>query len=252
VNKIKKPPLLESATTSEQRGVRYLHLGSLWVQGAMRIKQPHRLELEYIRRMMVWLLCHEAGFWLDKHALQLGLGAGAITRFCYHNLGMQTTAVEINPSVIAACRSGFHLPVNDARLNVICADALDFVSDSAKTQTVHTLHVDLYDHEAKGPVFDDEAFYAHCYRLLKPGGTMTVNLFGRHASFERSATHIAKSFDQVWHVAPTKEGNTVVLAMRKIDFPAADVLALRAKNLETAFELPATQWLGMIKPLSLA
>ncbi len=55
----KKSPSLDDlapATISEHDGVRYLHLGTPWVQGAMRIRKPQALELEYIQRMMVWML----------------------------------------------------------------------------------------------------------------------------------------------------------------------------------------------------
>jgi spermidine synthase len=41
---------------SEEAGVRYLHFGSSWVQGAMRIARPFALELDYTREMMVPLL----------------------------------------------------------------------------------------------------------------------------------------------------------------------------------------------------
>ena len=44
------------ATISESDGVRYLHLDSVWIQGAMRIADPKALELEYIQRMMAWML----------------------------------------------------------------------------------------------------------------------------------------------------------------------------------------------------
>ena len=53
------------------------------------------------------------------------------------------------------------------------------------------LCVDLYDHEAASPVLDDEVFYRHCWQVLDDGGVMTVNLFGRDASFERSTSRIA-------------------------------------------------------------
>ncbi|WP_404935461.1 hypothetical protein [Mitsuaria sp. TWR114] len=48
---------------------------------------------------------------------------------------------------------------------------------------------------------------------------MTVNLFGRSASFARSAARIAKVFgtDQVWHLTPTREGNTIVVAARGVE-----------------------------------
>jgi spermidine synthase len=43
---------------SEEAGVRYLHFGSSWIQGAMRIARPFALELDYTREMMVPLLLH--------------------------------------------------------------------------------------------------------------------------------------------------------------------------------------------------
>ena len=47
---------LAPVTISEADGVRYLHLGTPWVQGAMRIRKSLALELEYIQRMMAWML----------------------------------------------------------------------------------------------------------------------------------------------------------------------------------------------------
>jgi hypothetical protein len=51
---------------------------------------------------------------------------------------------------------------------------------------VDALQVDLYDHEAAAPVLDSEDFYADCRALLTEDGCMTVNLFGRSSSYERS------------------------------------------------------------------
>jgi spermidine synthase len=45
---------------SEESGVRYLHFGSDWVQGAMRLRKPNALELTYTREMMAGLLFREA------------------------------------------------------------------------------------------------------------------------------------------------------------------------------------------------
>src|SRR3954468_12052323 len=41
---------------SEEAGVRYLHFGSSWIRGAMRLGRPWALELGYTRDMMVSLL----------------------------------------------------------------------------------------------------------------------------------------------------------------------------------------------------
>ncbi|KQV58127.1 spermidine synthase [Pelomonas sp. Root1217] len=249
-----KPTTWGPATLSEFDGVRFLHLDSIWVQGAMRIRKPDQLELEYIQRMCAWMLWRDPVALGEGHAVQLGLGAAALTRFCHGQLKMRTTAVEINPEVIAACRQWFRLPGNDARLSVVNGDAAAWVNDDANLQTVDVLNVDLYDHDAASPVLDDEAFYAACRGVLADGGLMTVNLFGRSASFARSALRIAKAFgsDQVWSLAPTKEGNTVVVAARGVQVPHRDILEQRAANIESRFKLPARKWLRLVRPLPMS
>jgi spermidine synthase len=241
---------MAGATMSEFDGVRYLHLGTPWVQGAMRIRKPRQIELEYVQRMMAWMLWRPTAELGQGHAVQLGLGGAAITRFTHQVLRMRTTVVEINPTVIAACRLWFHLPADDARLTVLQADAGAWVADAANAQTADVLCVDLYDHEAAAPVLDSEAFYADCYRTLAPGGVMSVNLFGRDASFERSAAKIAAAFGitQVWQLSPTKEGNTVVVAARDVEVPDREALTARAEAIEARCELPARKWLRLVRP----
>jgi spermidine synthase len=245
-----KSAALAGATISEFDGVRYLHLGTPWVQGAMRIRKPRQIELEYVQRMMAWMLWRPTAELAHGHAVQLGLGGAAITRFTHQVLRMQTTVVEINPTVIDACRLWFHLPADDARLTVLQADAGAWVADAANAQSADVLCVDLYDHEAAAPVLDSEAFYADCHRTLAPGGVMTVNLFGRDASFERSAAQIAAAFGvtQVWQLAPTKEGNTVVVAARDVEVPDRETLTARAEAIEARCDLPARKWLRLVRP----
>jgi spermidine synthase len=258
-----REPELAPATISEADGVRYLHLGTPWVQGAMRIRKSLGLELEYIQRMMVWMLLRPSEELTRGHAVQLGLGAAAITRFCHSTLRMRCTAVELNPSVIDACRLWFHLPGESPKFQMLEMNAADFVADAARAETVQALCVDLYDHDAASPVLDSAEFYRDCHRTLADGGVMTVNLFGRDASFERSAQRIAAAFGeaQVWSLRPTKEGNTVVVAMRAAaarenahenpsggSMPDRATLGARADNIESRFKLPARKWLRMIRP----
>jgi len=245
---------LPEVTISESAGVRYLHLGTPWIQGAMRIDDPFAIELEYVRRMMVWMLLREPTEWAGAHAVQLGLGAGAITRFCAKRMKMRTTAVELNRRVVDVCRQWFRLPADSARFTVLETDAKSFAADPARAESADVLSVDLYDHEAASPVLDSAEFYRHCHALLSAGGVMTVNLFGRDASFETSIRRIAAAFghDAVLTMQPTKEGNTVVLAMKQVTLPARDVLARRAENIETRWQLPAVKWLRMMRPVPAA
>lgn len=249
----RSPPRLPPVTVSEYAGVRYLHLGSIWVQGAMRIAKPQRIELDYVQRMLaslLWLPSDDLG---GGRAVQLGLGAGAITRFTHGKLRMPTTVVELNPLVVDACRAMFHLPPEDARLRIVRADAGRWVEDDAEPRSTRLLHVDLYDEEAAAPVIDSARFYAACRRLLEPGGVMSVNLFGRHASFERSLGFVVDAFgaDQVWSLRPTREGNTVVVAARDVAVPDREALALRAATIESRYAdcaLLARKWLRMVRP----
>ncbi len=242
---------LPPVTLSEHDGVRYLHLGSIWIQGAMRIRKPQQVELDYVQRMLASLLWLPAETLGEGQAVQLGLGAGAITRFTAVKLAMPTTVVEINPQVIAVNQSHFHLP---RTAEIVLGDAGSWMTQ-AEPASVRLLHADLYDHEADAPVLDSPAFYAACRRVLEPGGMFSVNLFGRRSSYAQSLARIAAAFgrDQVWSLRPTREGNTVVVAGRGVVVPDRVTLAARAATIEARFGtlgLPARKWLRMVRPYS--
>jgi spermidine synthase len=238
-------------TISEFDGVRCLHLDTPWIQGSMRIKEPYLLELEYIQRMMVWLLFVDHKEFKSMRAVQLGLGSAAITKFCYKILGMRTSAIEINPKVTIACRQWFKLPPDNKRLEIILADAGKEIKLAKWQSAVDALSVDLYDHEAAIPVMDSEAFYADCRAALTPSGAMTVNLFGRDHSYESSLKKLRCVFgsSNVWAFKPTREGNTIVLALKSSDNISRETLMLKAEFIESAYGLPAKKWLKIFKPI---
>ena len=244
-------PALPEVQFADDGEVRTLHLGTEWVQGSMLIDSPFEIELEYVRRMMAWLLFVPPESVPKRHAMQLGLGAGTLTKFCYKKLRMRATAIELNPQVIAACRGWFKLPPDDARLQVRLADAGLAVLDAGLHGTVDALQVDLYDHEAASPVLDSADFYADCRRLLTDDGAMTVNLFGRSSSYETSVARISAAFGEqaVWAFRPTREGNTVVLAQREATRPARADLLASAAAIKTRWGLDAAKWLRVFQPV---
>ena len=245
-------PDLPEVNFSDYGDVRFLHLGTEWVQGSMLRDAPYDIELEYVQRMMVGLLFMDASLIAKRHAMQLGLGSAALTKFCHKKLRMKTTAVEINPQVITACRLWFKLPRDDSRLRVILADAGAEICKPAHAGTIDLLQVDLYDHEAAAPVLDDADFYAHCRSLLTEGGVMTVNLFGRDSSYPQSLVKIAEAFgpEAVWAFTPTREGNTVVMAQQEPSRPERADLLQRASDVESRWGLPAKKWLRLFKPVA--
>ena len=232
------------ATTTEFKGVRSLHLGTSWVQGAMRLAKPDNIELEYVQMMMMWML------FLDqpKHIVQLGLGSAALTKFSYQRFpNAKVTVAELNPNVIAICHALFGLPPNDARLDVREMDAMDFVRDSANHGTVDVLQVDLYDEEARGPVLDSPEFYQGCFDCLTDNGIMTANVFGDFVNYDKNLQNMELVFDAVVWLPEVHDANIVVIAFKKapqIDF---SVLYERANAIKKSMNLPAKGWVTGLK-----
>ena len=242
---------LPEVNFSDEGSLRHLHLGTEWIQGTMRLDAPTALFHEYVQRMMAWLLFVEPAGVSRRHAMQLGLGAGSLTKFCHKELRMKTTAIELNPQVLTACRGWFKLPAENARLQVVLNDAALEIQDAKWWGTVDALQVDLYDHHAAAPVLDSFAFYSQCRRLLTEDGCMTVNLFGRASSFVRTVEKISAAFgsNAVWAFKPTREGNTVVLAQRTPSRPKREDWLPRAETIQTQWSLPATKWVRVFKPM---
>ena len=227
---------------SEQDGVRYLHFGSPWVQGAMRIRRPFDIEIDYVRHMMAWLLFMEP----PARVLQLGLGAAALTKWGWKHLSdTETVAVEASAAVIGAARRSFALPEDDDRLEVVHADAGAYVASPRMRRRFGVVQVDLYDRLARGPVLDSPAFYRACRAAIAEPGMLVVNLFGGdHHSFERNRERIGDAFGgQVLWLPPVEAGNLVVLALAGppllID---AAMLFERAAEVERRWRLPARGW----------
>jgi spermidine synthase len=242
---------LPAVTFADFGDMRFLHLGTPWVQGSMKISQPHEIHLEYVQRMMAWLLVADLDQVQRLQAMQLGLGAASLTKFCHLRLGMPTIAVELNPQVIDTCRRWFHLPPNNANLQVLLADAADIASNNTWHGKIDALQVDLYDQEAACPALDSEAFYADCHKLLTAQGCMTVNVYGRHSRLETSVQRIAKAFGQeaMWAFKPTSAGNTIVLAFRTPRAWDKRALLSQAQMIQTRWSLPAQKWLQELAPL---
>jgi len=232
------------ATITEFEGVRSLHLGTSWEQGAMRLARPDAIELEYVQMMMAWHLFLAA----PRRIVQLGLGSAALTKFCYRRFPeARVTAVELNPNVIAICRALFELPPNDERLQVREMNALDFVLDPKNHGTIDALQVDLYDEEARGPVLDTPEFYQGCFDCLRPNGIMTANVFGEFGNYDKNLEAMTDVFDAVVWLPEVHDANIVVIAFKnapQIDF---SVLFERAGEIKRRLNLPAKKWVEGLK-----
>ncbi len=228
-----------SVTLREEEGVRYLHFGTHWIQGAMRLDDPYRIEIEYLQQMMMWMLFAPA----PAHIVQLGLGAGSLSKFCWREFpDAQVTVAEIDPMVIDACRASFALPADDERLTVLAMDAMDFVRDPARHGTVDILQVDIYDAQAVGPALGSTEFYQACADCLTPEGMMTINVFCDYPEHQQHLDVMADVFHAVAHLPEVHDGNIVAIAFKhapSIDF---SVLSRRARRIHKQYGLAAETW----------
>lgn len=230
-------------TFAEQDGIRTLHLGSDWIQGAMRVKRPSELVLAYTQQMMSWLVFLKPTH-RDRLAI-LGLGAGALLRFALRHTRAQITTVEWDHRVLALCCAYFRLRDN-VRSTIDLTDADGWVADPARTGRFRAVMVDLYDGRLQGPACGDPVFYRACHRILDEPGIMTVNLLSGHGSFEHHVADIRRAFHgRVVCLPEADQGNTIVVAFKgAFVLPGRAALRARALALETRTGLPVRHWVG--------
>jgi spermidine synthase len=202
-----------SIEISEKQGVRYLHFGSEWILGAMRIARPWALELEYTRELMLPLLLRPSTW--PASVLQVGLGSASITRFLHrYRPQARITVVEIAPRVVAAARQFFKLPEDSLRLRVEIADGFDYLATNRRRFDL--LQLDAYDADARAGMLDTAPFYHLCRERLADNGLVAINILTGRRGIAASLARLREAFgDEVAVLAPSEAGNTVAIAARK-------------------------------------
>lgn len=197
---------------SERAGVRLLHFGSRWIQGAMRLQRPYALELHYTRDMMLPLALAGDPAW-PRSVLMVGLGAASQLRFLWrHRPRAAFTVLEIDERVIAVARHAFKLP-DDGRIALVVGDAATTLPRLA--DAVDWILLDGFDARGSAGPLDGAPFYAACRERLAPGGFLAVNLMSRTRGVAPSLARLKAAFgDRVLVLPPCETGNTVAIARR--------------------------------------
>ncbi len=192
----------------EAAGVRTLHFGSNWIQGAMRIARPWNLELEYTKEMMASLLLRDDSHFPRK-VLLIGLGAASLTKFLYRNLPLaHLTIVEIEPRVVAAARQFFKLPEDDMRIHMVIGDGAEYVLGTNKKFDL--ILVDGFNDRAHPGELNTLPFYQACRTRLTNEGVMAVNLIGLSRGVLGGFAHITKAFEDRALMFPSCESGNVI------------------------------------------
>jgi spermidine synthase len=110
-----------------------------------------------------------------KRVLIVGGGDGMILReVCRHKEVQQVIVVEIDPLVIQACKEHLRLaPADlffDPRVEIILADAAEYLKDSTNRNKFDVILADTLDPLGPGESLFEPEFYESMYAALRPNG----------------------------------------------------------------------------------
>ena len=228
----------------EEGGVRVLQIGGNAIQSAMRLDAPDRIELDYVRAMMVFLLFRPG----PREVLMVGLGGGSMARFIHQRMPQtRVTVVEINPGVVTAARRYFHFPEEDARLEIVVGDGAEVVPQ--RPASCDVLVVDGFVNGSPAKDLCTRSFYDSAFAALRLGGVMVANFMSDDKRIETYCRRIEESFGR----NPTlllaeEEDNIIAFALRggppRIAWAE---LKGRARAARRLFDLPLEECFASLK-----
>ena len=230
---------------SDARGVRTLHVGGEAIQSAMRLDDPFALALDYTRCMMAFLLFVPA----PRQALMIGLGGGSLAKFFHRNLKTtKVRAVELDARIVQAARAQFHLPANDARLQVEVGDGREVLSP----ECCDVLMLDAFDDERHVQALATQAFYDAAFLSLREPGAMVVNFMDDDPKFGQSLERLERAFGgAVLAMKALYDPNVVAIALRGAPPRLAwRVLHERARALQQQLGLPFPKYVSRLRGMN--
>jgi spermidine synthase len=219
----------------EEGGVRVLQIGGNAIQSAMRLDAPDRIELDYVRAMLAFLLLKPN----PRDVLMVGLGGGSMARFIHQRMpATRVTVVEIDPGVVTVARRYFHFPEEDARLEIVIGDGAEVVPQ--RPASCDVLVVDGFVNGSPAKDLCAQSFYDGAFAALRPGGVMVANFMSDDKRMETHCRRIEETFGR----SPTlllaeEEDNLIAFALRggppRISWAE---LKARAHAAQRIFDLP--------------
>jgi spermidine synthase len=232
---------------SDERGLRTLHVGGEAIQSSMRLGDPWALALDYTRCMMAFLLLHPE----PRRALMIGLGGGSLAKFFHRRLrATHVRVVELDERVVAAARTQFALPPDDARLSVEVGDG----AEALAPECCDVLVVDAYHDEVHVQELASAEFYDAAFLALAEQGVMVVNFMDDDKLFDVYLKRMEAAFGgRVLAMKALYDPNILVFALKglppRIEW---ETLRARAGRLEARFELPFTRYVPRLRALNRA
>lgn len=234
----------------DTHGVRSLHFGTRPRQSALALDDPDRLELSYVRAMLIALLFIAE----PARVLLLGLGGGSLARFLLtHYQDCRVDAVERRADVVQIAHSHFGLP-HDTRLTVHIADAYEFCDTESRRIAggFDLILIDAYDHRGMDETVNAEEFFRACTRLLHPHGALSMNLWGTYKPSFRQSIQLLNAFfpKRAFKLPVPNKGNVVGLGLgHEVTKPDLHQFAIQAKTAEIQLGIEMPYFLRNLRGL---
>jgi len=228
----------------EEDGVRVLQIGGDAIQSAMRLDAPDRIELDYVRAMLAFLLFRPK----PRDVLMVGLGGGSMARFIHQHMpGTRVTVAEINPGVVTVARKYFHFPEEDRRLEIVIGDGAEIVP--RRPASCDVLVVDGFVNGRPAKDLCTQSFYDAAHAALRGRGVLVANFMSDDKRLDTYCGRIEKSFGR--HpllLLAEEEDNFIAFALRGGPPRLAwTELKARARAAKDAFGLPLGECLASLK-----
>jgi spermidine synthase len=174
----------------ETLGVRALHFGTEARQSALDLADPERLELSYLRAMLIGLVFVP----VPERILLLGLGGGSLARFLVrHYPDARIEVIELRAAMVDVARRYFGLPDHPG-LSIQIGDGGESIMRrvGAGGDGYDLILIDIFDDRGLAPSLMRPEVFEALPRLLKPRGVAAINLWNSHPETFRAVMHLIK------------------------------------------------------------
>lgn len=183
---------------------RYLAFGTDDEQSCQLICQPHLLQHEYTRAILLSLLMVK-----PQHATVIGTGGGSLLTTLHHLLpDCQLQGVELRREVARIAYKYFQLPKH-RNIKLHIGDGFEYLQ-TTEIQT-DLIIADMYLADGIDQQQLSAQFIATSHQKLNQGGWLVLNYWLDHKMEEHLAEALHQYFDQIY-MCDTGGGNWVIYA----------------------------------------
>lgn len=155
----------------------------------------------------------------------------ALVKYCYKHLpSTRLTVLEIDADVIAL-REQFMIPADDARLQVLHADARTYLREMAG-EAADVILLDGFDANGAVAELNSYVFFEDCRRVLRDGGVLLMNMADDGDTATAALTRGQSLFGlaRLWWLKTVGENSHLAVMLKVADsVPDTD---LRAKLMQ--------------------